>query len=439
MPLHVRGSLDGLLVLLRGCFSQPTFQTFRALVVGFLCRVGDHTVTGMLIGARLGGVWHHSRGHDFFARARWSPDDIGLRLLDFIVAVFLTPGAPIVLAVDDTLFGRSGRRVADCFYHHDGSQPAGEGKRTRWGNNWVVAGIVIELPFRPGRPVCLPVLFRLWRPRRPDHPDRPSKPQLARELIVLVAARFRGRLVHAVADAAYGSGALRGLPANTSVTVRMRANAVIHGPQPPRTGKRGRPRLVGDRLGSLAELAAAGAFEEVDTAAGRSAVKAIVGQWYAAFGPQTVQIVLARRVDRTDGFDIALVSSDLQATPAQLLERYRQRWTIETAFQDAKSTAGVGQARNRTSAAVARTVPFGFLCQSLAQLWYALHGRSEADVAARRARAPWHRDKMTASTHDVLVALRHQIIRAQFPAQARRPPSHHQITPAPARPAVTVG
>ena len=55
MPLHVPGSLDGLLYLLEPCFSQPAFQSFRALVVGFVGRVGEHTVTGMWQAARLAG------------------------------------------------------------------------------------------------------------------------------------------------------------------------------------------------------------------------------------------------------------------------------------------------------------------------------------------------------------------------------------------------
>lgn len=73
MPLHVSGFLDGLLSLLEPCFSQPTFQTFRALVCGFVGRVGDHTVTGMWQAVRLAGRVHHSRGHDFFAYRRWIP------------------------------------------------------------------------------------------------------------------------------------------------------------------------------------------------------------------------------------------------------------------------------------------------------------------------------------------------------------------------------
>src|SRR5919106_171355 len=104
-------SLAGLLSLLAPCFTQPTFQTFSILVVGFVGRLRDCTVTGMLQAAGLAGEWHHSRAHDFFARRRWDPDELGLRLLDFLVSVFVKAGAPIRLAVDDTLFGRSGRRV----------------------------------------------------------------------------------------------------------------------------------------------------------------------------------------------------------------------------------------------------------------------------------------------------------------------------------------
>ncbi len=62
--------------------SQPTFQTLRMLLVGFVGQIRECTVTGMLQGAGLAGEWHHSRAHDFFARRRWDPDDLGLRLLD---------------------------------------------------------------------------------------------------------------------------------------------------------------------------------------------------------------------------------------------------------------------------------------------------------------------------------------------------------------------
>ena len=62
--LEVPTSLAGLLSLLAPCMAQPTFQTFSMLRVGFVGRVRDCTVTGMLQAAGLAGVWHHSRAHD---------------------------------------------------------------------------------------------------------------------------------------------------------------------------------------------------------------------------------------------------------------------------------------------------------------------------------------------------------------------------------------
>jgi hypothetical protein len=260
---QVPTSLAALLSLLRPCFTQPTFQTFGALVVGFVGRVRDCTVTGMLQAAGLAGEWHHSRAHDFFARRRWDPDQLGLVLADFLVSVFVKAGAPIRLAVDDTLFGRSGRRVWGAHYLHDGAQPEGSGRRTRWGNCWVVVVLVVELPCLGGRPVALPILFRLFRPKDDRHPERRSQPELARTLIDLILKRFPTRVVELVMDGAYATKAWRGLPDHVTVTTRMRANAAVFALAPPRTGKRGRPALKGARLASLAQLAASAVFEPI--------------------------------------------------------------------------------------------------------------------------------------------------------------------------------
>ena len=91
--LQVPTSLQRLLSLLAPCFTQPSFETFGLLLVGAVSRVRDRTVTGMLQAAGVAGVWHHSRAHDFFARRRWDPDELGLRLLEFLVTVFVKSGS----------------------------------------------------------------------------------------------------------------------------------------------------------------------------------------------------------------------------------------------------------------------------------------------------------------------------------------------------------
>ena len=354
---QVPTSLAGLLSLLAPCFTQPTFQTLSMLLVGFVGRIRDCTVTGMLQAAGLAGVWHHSRAHDFFARRRWNPDKLGLALLDFLVTVFVKPGVAIRLAVDDTLFGRSGKRVWGAHYLHDGAQPEGSGRRTRWGNCWVVVVLVVSLPCLGDRAVALPVLFRLFRPKDDAHPNRPSQPALARTLIDMVLRRFPGRTVELVMDGAYASQAWRGLPARVTVTTRMRANAALHKPAPARrSGQQGRPPLKGAKLPPLAEIANTATFTAVTITGpdGRQRTEHVhefVCLWYTPFYTRPVKVILIRNPSTSEGVDVAIASTDVDVAAAELLARYDSRWTIETANQQAKAH-GAGQARNRVKHAV---------------------------------------------------------------------------------------
>ena len=114
-------SLAGLLAEFRPCFTAPTFQTFIGLVVGLIGQTRRRTVCGMLTGAGLDRVWHHSRAHRLFTHARWSTDALGLALADLIVTHLLPAGSPLTVAVDDTLFKRSGKTVFGAPWHHDGA------------------------------------------------------------------------------------------------------------------------------------------------------------------------------------------------------------------------------------------------------------------------------------------------------------------------------
>jgi len=429
----IPSSLAGLLSLLSPCFTAPTFATFSMLTVGFIARVRENTVTGMLQAAGLAGDWHHSRAHSFFAYRRWNPDDLGLALLGFLVSVLLSFEAPIVLAVDDTLFGRSGRRVHGAHYLHDGAQPEGSGKRTRLGNCFVNVVLVIALPCTGGRTIGLPVLFRLFRPKDDQHPDRPSQPQLGRTLIDLVIKHFPGRAIELVMDGAYASRAWQGLPEHVNLTTRMRANAAIHELAPQRKpGQHGRTPLKGKRMTSLAEIAKSASFTTVsltgrDGKTRTALVHEITCLWYKPFHTRPLKVILIRNPASNKDFDIAIATTNTDATPAQTIERYDGRWVIETVHQEAKNH-GVGDARNRVRGAVERTVPFGFLTITITIAWYQLHGDPQADLSERRRQAPWYRQKSSVSYTDMLAALRRELIRAEFHAQALPISTSQQIT-----------
>ena len=108
--------------------------------------------------------------------------------------------------------------------------------------------------------------------------------------------QFPERTIHGVGDAAYHGKVL--LVENTTFTTRLPVNAVLYAPAPPRTGKRGRPRLKGQRLGVPAELATTADWRRVTVSryGHRDTVDAAetAALWYGAFGAQPGRVVLVR-------------------------------------------------------------------------------------------------------------------------------------------------
>ncbi len=422
--LPVPASLLTLLTGLAPLFTAPSFRTFTMLACGFAAQTGKRTVCGMLTGAGLSRLWPHDRAHWFFSRARWNPDDLGLAVARLAVALLAPAGEPVTVAIDDTLFQRRGKKVWAASWFHDGSAP-GKHKTGR-GNNWVVLAVIVKLPCC-SRPVALPVLAKLVV----KGTNSASRLWLARRMTAILAGALPGRTIHVTADSAYAGEELQKLGADVTWTTRLRKDAALHGLPPARTGKRGRPRVRGQRLARLTELAATAGFQQVTvTRYGKTATvhtAVITCLWYSVFGTRPVQVVLIR--DRSAaGYGLALVSTDRQASAAAIIERYAARWSIEVAVEDAKQVLGAGQARNRTANAVRRTIPFQLACQTLATIWYATAGHDPADIDDRRSRAPWYKTKTEPSTADMTAKLRRVIIAARFKALRPSQPTPEEIS-----------
>lgn len=417
LPVSLRRLLDAF----AGCFTAPTFEVFQAMVVGLVAQTGRRTVCGMLTGAGLASTWSHDRAHRFFSGARWSADQIGLTVFDLVLAHLVDPGADLLLAVDDTAHRRRGRKVHGAGWIHDGSAPSRN--KLAFGHRWVVVGVIVRVPFM-SRPLCLPVLCRRWKGK-----GTPSTVELAHQMVTIIAGRVAGRRIHVVADAAYHGSRLRDLPTRLTWTTRLPRNAVLYHRAPAPTGKRGRPRLKGDRIGTPAQAAAHQVWQVVDVARyGRMEtvrVAVIDCLWYGVFGPRPMRMVLVR--DRDKGPMLALVTTDLAVTTADLVTRYAARWAIEVTFFDTRQTLGVGQARNRTEQAVTRTWAFGMYVYTLVVLWYAMHGHRSGIVADRRIHAPWYLSKTDPSFADMLTALRRTLIAARFMGSRPAQPTNAEI------------
>lgn len=400
---------------LRPVFARAsTFRLFVLLATGLVARTSRRTVVGMLAGAGMATVVSFHSACRFFSAHRWEPDQLGLAVARTVVARLLGPDAPITVAVDDTLVRRWGRHVHHAFWTHDGAAqgPAKIGR----GNRWVIAGIVVHLPFAAGA-TCLPVLFRLWAGK-----GTPSPIQLAGQLLTLLSDAFPDRVIHVVGDAAYHGKPL--LVPGTTITTRLPGNATLVGPTPARTGKRGRPRKKGHPLGKLTDLAKTASWQSVQVhryaRTDTIQVAIIACLWYRPFGDTPARLVLTRDTDTT-GYDLAIFTTDTTATPEQIIARYADRWSIEVANATGKQVLGIGQARNRLPRAVERTIPFEFLTQTLVTYWYATSGHHPEDLTDRVAAEPWYTAKTEPAFEDMLAKLRRTLIAARFTATSPDP------------------
>jgi hypothetical protein len=387
---------------------SSTFGLFVLLATGLVARTARRTVVGMLAGAGMAALVSFHSACRFFSEHIWDTDHLGLAIGRLIVGRLLPADAHIESVVDDTLFRRWGKQVHHAFWTHDGSVQ-GPAKLGR-GNRWVIIGIVVRLPFC-SHPVCLPILFRLWAGKGTLSPV-----ELAGDMLTVLAKAFPHKQIHLVGDAAYHGKAL--LVAGTTITTRLPANAALHAPAPPPTGRRGRPAKKGQRLPRLAELAATTTWRTVSVNRyGRTdtvAIAVIDCLWYGPFGDTPGQAVLVREPDTDTSYNLALFTTDMSGE--QTVTRYADRWSIEPANAIAKQLLGVGQARNRVRKAVERTVPFGFLVQTLVIIWYALSGYHPDDLTSRHAAEPWYDQKTEPAFEDMLAKLRRTLIAARFSA-----------------------
>jgi DDE superfamily endonuclease len=403
MPAEWRGLLEELAPVFA---RRSTHRLFMLLACGLI--LADRgTVTGMAAAAGIGRQWR--RACWFFASAKWDPDALGLAVARLIVKYLLSEDHPLIVAVDGTFFRRWGRHVTEARWAYDGS--AQGGKKIAFGNTWVIAALVVKLPCCPS-PAALPVLFRLWRGK-----GAPSQVRLAAQMTELLVKAFPGREVHGTGDAAFHGEPL--VIEGATWTTRLPASAVIHGPKPPPSGKRGRPRNKGDRIGTCKDAAAVADWQDVTVRIYGKEQKlqaaAFPGLWYGSFGSAPGQLVLIREPDSRKPYDLGLFTLDTALSAGDAIERYSWRWAIEPSNAVGKQVIGVGDACNRVPKAVERTVPFAFLVQCPMICWYAISCDPAVGIEERRQRSPWYPAKATPAA-DMHAALRDALAQARINA-----------------------
>jgi hypothetical protein len=417
-------------VRLAGPLDRRSAPRLALLFVGAVLARGRRTVTTWIRAARQSGRFQSC--YIAVAAAGRKADSIAVRLLNEVVAPLANGSGRLTLAIDDTPTRRYGPYVQAAGVHHNPT-PGPAGSPHVYGHVFVVLALLVE----HGRwgVIALPLLSRLYV-RKVDLPaidpkHRPSfrtKLEMAVELLRW-AKPWLGLLrrpIWLVADGAYAKKDVLKPAKALGVTVvsRLRKDAALRtvpGPRP--CGKRGRPRIYGERVVDLAKRAgqgrgwSRGSFDLYDGAAVKR-YKTFLATWRPAGG--VIRVVL---VDEPHGWR-AYFCTDPRATVADVLTTIADRFSLEIAFREVKEVVGAGKQQVRFIHASVGSFHVCLWTYSLTEAW--AWRRSEAELVDR-SESPWDEPTRRPSHADKRRAWRREILAGEILAILRAGPSDAEI------------
>jgi len=387
-------------------FSKSVFQHVQLLVAGAILTPGGRTVSSAL---RAMGLDQHKRFHRYhrvLSRASWSSLEVSRVLFGLLVEAFVGEGDPLVVGIDETLERRYGKKISARGIYRDPVRSTQENFVKSSGLRWVCVMLLVEVPWA-SRVWALPFLSALapserYAARRGRRHKKIT--EWAWQLLLVVRRWYPQREIVAVADGAYASLKLlescRKLRNPITFISRLRLDAALYEPAAPRRPRQiGRPRLKGERLPNLSEVAEDprtvwkpttianwyGSGERTVELASRTAV------WYSTgLFAVPVRWVLIR--DPEGEFKTqALLCTDLDADPEKILRWFMMRWQLEVTFQEMRRHLGFETQRQWSDLAIQRTTPALFGLFSLVALFAHQLIRQAAGVFGRQA--AWYRKR----------------------------------------------
>jgi hypothetical protein len=383
-------------------FTTTGWAIFQALMLGWVLCPGRKTITGIYRMADPARERAHDAYHRFVRCGAWSADVLWQTLAQAMVAS-LVPEGEIEIDLDDTLLHKSGRRVDGAGWWRDAVRSTGSRTVVALGLNLLVVTLRIRPPWG-GEPLGLPIYATLHRKKSTKLSD------LSVLALQTVAAWFPDRRIRCCADGAYAAPLMPQGNERLTVISRLRRDAALYELAPKPTGKRGRPRRKGARIGTPQQIGAkARNWQAVITdqrgrPKGRLVYSRIV-LWYAV-SSTPVLLVISRDPDGVEHDDY-WVCSNVNLPAQDVVSAYTGRWSIEDTFRATKQHLGIQHPQSWANTAPERAASLGFLLYSLVWWWFlGLPERRHRIVAS-----PWYTAKCNPSFQDALAALRSDLWR----------------------------
>jgi hypothetical protein len=341
------------------------------LLLGTLLTLRQRTVSAALRAVGLSEAMNFAQYHHVLNRAGWSAHQLSRILLHLLLDHLDQGEGTLVFGIDETIERRWGAKIRARGIYRDPVRSSDSHFVKTSGLRWVSLMWLTTIPWAV-RIWALPVLTVLAPSERYYQTQKRQPKQLldwARQMVLQLRRWLPTRPLVLVADSSYAAldflHACQSLIHPVTVITRLRLDAALYAPAPPRTpATKGRPRCKGVRLPTLAQRLndTATLWSEVTVAwyggakrtlklASESAV------WYhAGKPPVTIRWVLVQ--DPQGHFaPQAWLATDPQLMPLQIVEYFVRRWAVEVTFAQVRTHLGVETQRQWSDLAIARTTP----------------------------------------------------------------------------------
>ena len=341
--------LEDIISDFRHLFNSQNFALFRTFILGLIANGGPQTLTQIYQSS--GSQTRYWSFPKFLSRGKWDPDAVAVCLLQWIqkvlpnwVYVYDQSHAEKTGAAQYGLhffrnfsFNRRGRNQSK--FHH-GHEFGALGVLCSTATAWVFFPVWVKL--------IVPETLR----DKGDAVLRRICSKIPRGLILF----DRGFARRKVFEMLLGLG--------HHLLCRAKSNAVFYRlPKVPKRRKRGRPKKYGDRL-NLQRMR----YKETSIMEKTYQVASEVVR--TKMCPVVVRLVVIRtRPKRSKPYRYFCVfTTDMTLEIPKIVEYYRRRWEIETAFRDAKQHFGFDAYQVKSRKSINRFVQLSFVAASLTKL-----------------------------------------------------------------------
>jgi hypothetical protein len=414
-PVDLPSEMVAILAAFAPLFSDRVWVHAQALVVGTLLATGTRTVTSALRILGLSQETHFTNYHRVLDRAAWCPLAASRILLGLIVVTLVPRDWPIVLAADDTIERRHGRRIRAKGCYRDAVRSSKEMVIKCFGLKWVSMMVLVRFPWNR-RVQALPFLTVLCWPESAQR-RRAHKTSIdcVQQMVLQVRRWFPGRRIVLVLDGGFAAVKLARACRRYRVALvcRSRLDAGLYDPpgEPPRS-KRGRKPKKGPRQVKLNEWTRREdtPWDDVEVewyGGGRRAMRLFsrTGLWYSpGQDPVAIRYVLVRDPEG-ELVDAGYFCTEEEMLPAEILRYIVWRWSVEVTFEEARAHLGLETQRQWSDRAIARTTPV--LLGLYAIVLLAAVGYHEAGLLSAEQTA-WY-DKEEPTFSDCLRLVRNRI------------------------------